>query len=89
MLTLSGLKAHLVERGSASLDELALHFDADRAAVREALTRFETKGRVARLEAGRSCGGCSHHDCAAAEVWIWREGGSAPSPGCRDQRMEG
>lgn len=82
MLTLSGLKAHLVERGSASLVELALHFDADRAAVREALARFEAKGCVARLEGRRSCGGCSHHDCAAAEVWIWREGATPPASGC-------
>lgn len=82
MLTLSGLKAHLVERGSASLVELALHFDADRTAVRDALAHFEAKGRVARLEAGRSCGGCSHHDCAAAEVWIWRESATPPPSGC-------
>ncbi len=84
MLTLPGLKAHLVERGAASLDELALHFDADRTAVREALGRFEAKGRVAKLEGRRTCGGCSHHDCAAEEIWEWRESATPPPLECRD-----
>ncbi|WP_333824566.1 FeoC-like transcriptional regulator [Pinisolibacter sp.] len=85
MLTLSALRAHLVERGSASLDELALHFDADPAAVRDALGRFEAKGRVARLAETARCGSCSGHDCHATEIWEWREGASSPAPGFRNQ----
>lgn len=85
MLTLSGLKAHLVACGAASLDELALHFDADRDAVRDALGHLEAKGRVARLAETSHCGGCSGHDCRVSEIWRWREGANPPAPGCRDQ----
>jgi len=81
MLTLSGLKSRLVGRGRVSLDELVLHFDADREAVRAALTQLETKGRVARHEARRACGGCSHRDCAASEVWEWRDRETPPNAG--------
>ena len=85
MLTLSGLKSRLAERGHASLDELALHFDADREAVRAALVQLETRGRVAKHQARRSCSGCAGHACVSSEVWEWRDRETPPSPGCRDR----
>jgi DNA-binding MarR family transcriptional regulator len=70
MLTLSALKTHLAERRQASLGEIALHFDAEPAAVRDALARFEEKGRVRRLPPGESCHGCSC-GCRGGDLWEW------------------
>ncbi len=83
MLTLATLKAHLIERGSASLGDLALALDADRIAVRQALERFEAKGCARRLQGCRTCAGCSLCGGTGEEVWEWRDPAVPPEPAGR------
>lgn len=84
MLTLTALRDHLAERRQASLGEIATHFDADPDVVREALGRFEAKGRVRRLPAGEACGGCSC-GCRGGDVWEWSDRPAPRTGGGRDR----
>jgi len=51
----------LKERGSASVSELALHFDVEPAAMEGILQTLERKGRVERIGGGKcaTCKGCA------------------------------
>lgn len=73
MMTLTGVRDYMRERGNASLEEVALHFDASRDAARGALDLWMKKGKVRPLPAGASCSkagscGCS---CKAEEIYEW------------------
>ncbi len=51
----------LDERGSASLSELALHFDMEPAAMKGVLQTLERKGRIEKIGGGKcaTCKGCA------------------------------
>jgi hypothetical protein len=73
MMTLTGVRDYLKERGNASLAEVAMHFDASEEAARGALDLWMKKGKVRPLPAGASCSkagscGCS---CKAEEIFEW------------------
>lgn len=68
---LSQITAWLKERGSASVAELALHFDMEPAAMEGMLQTLERKGRVERIggEKCASCKGCALVNPADAAVF--------------------
>ena len=61
----------LKERGSASVAELALHFDMEPAAMEGMLQTLERKGRVERIGGGNcaSCKGCALVNPADASIF--------------------
>lgn len=73
---MSSVRAYLSERGRATLNDVALHFDSQPDAVRPVLERWEEKGRLEVLEGASACHksssacGC----CTKPEaVYVWRE----------------
>jgi len=71
-MILSEVRDYLQERGQASLQELALHFDSDPDALRGMLEHWIRKGRVTRHQAAASCGSsCTQCDPAAVELYVW------------------
>ena len=54
---LTEITAWLKERGSASVAELALHFEVEPAAMEGMLQTLERKGRVEKICGGK-CAGC-------------------------------
>lgn len=73
-MTLSDLKAYLVDRKRVSLAEIAIHFDTSQSAVRPMLDKWISKGRLRQVEAAGSCGktGSSCSCCEKpAEVFEW------------------
>ncbi|WP_303682038.1 FeoC-like transcriptional regulator [Pelodictyon luteolum] len=71
IMTLSDIKSYLSREGSASLAEIARHFNADRSLVESMLDRWILKGRVvARTSLAHGpgcCGKCS------GESHVWYE----------------
>jgi hypothetical protein len=77
---LSELKDYIQQRGQVSLQDIALHFDADADALRGMLERWIRKGLVSRRSATASCGSsCSQCDPAAVELYVW-DAGSVDAP---------
>ena len=75
-MILSELRDYLRERGQASLQDMALHFDTDPDALRGMLEQWIRKGKVSRRSAKASCGdSCSQCDPASVEIYVW---GSEP-----------
>lgn len=68
------IKRYLMERQRVSLQDLALHFDANPDAMRGMLEAWIKKGKVRKCDAV-ACGGCSSK-CSAArqeEAYEWSE----------------
>jgi hypothetical protein len=71
-MILSDIKRYLRERGQASLQDIALHFDADPEAVRGMLEQWIRKDKVERRMLGEACGsGCTKCDPTGVEFYIW------------------
>ena len=71
-MILSDIKRYLIERGSASLSDVALHFDSDPEAVRGMLEQWVRKGKVRKNLLSASCGSsCDKCDTVATEVYEW------------------
>jgi hypothetical protein len=74
MVTLSSLKAFLIDRKRVSLSEVAIHFDTPTEAVRPMLERWIAKGALRQCDAvggcGKASGACS---CAIKreEIFEW------------------
>lgn len=86
-MILSQLRDYLKERGQASLQDLALHFDADSGAVRGMLEHWIRKGKVTRRSAAATCGSsCTQCDPAAVEIYRWNDAkeSTPPQPILRD-----
>ena len=79
------IKNYLQQRKQASLTDIALHFDADSAAVEGMLEQWIRKGKVHKTTLTTSCGS-SCNQCGSAEtaLYVWGER-RQPSPcsGCR------
>ncbi|MEJ2529548.1 MAG: FeoC-like transcriptional regulator, partial [Gammaproteobacteria bacterium] len=56
-MILSDIKQYLIQRGSASLSDISVHFDADPNAVRGMLEQWIRKGKVSKQAAKAACGG--------------------------------
>lgn len=76
MMTLSGVRDYLRERGNASLADVAMHFDASEDAARGALDQWIAKGKARKLPLGASCShagsgcGCG---CKMQDIYEWLE----------------
>lgn len=71
-MILSDLRDYLRQRGQASLQDMALHFDADPEALRGMLEHWIRKGKVTRQTAKASCGdSCTQCDPATVEIYVW------------------
>jgi putative ferrous iron transport protein C len=71
-MILSDLRDYLRQRGQASLQDMALHFDADPDALRGMLEQWIRKGKVSRRSAKASCGdSCTQCDPASVEIYVW------------------
>jgi len=75
-MVLSDIKRYLQDRKQVTLDDLAIHFDTDREAMRGMLTTWIRKDRVVRCDLQATCGkGCSACSCEGAmELYEWKEG---------------
>jgi predicted ArsR family transcriptional regulator len=72
-MILSQIRDYLVERGQATLAEIALHVDAEPQAVRGMLDQWVNKGRVERRKVEPACGtSCNRCEPAAMELYVWR-----------------
>ena len=73
-MILSEIRDYLKERGQASLQDLALHFDADPDALRGMLAHWIRKGQVTRRSAAAACGSsCTQCDPTSVELYVWRD----------------
>lgn len=79
-MILADIKRYLMERRQATLEDIALHCDAEADAVRGMLEQWIRKGKVARRMAGKSCGAsCNKCDAAAVEIYLWVDGANPSS----------
>jgi putative ferrous iron transport protein C len=73
-MILAEIRDYLSLRGQATLADIALHFEADPAAVRGMLQQWVRKGRIEQRKVEAACGtSCSRCDPAARELYIWRD----------------
>lgn len=73
-MILSDIRDYLQQRGQASLGDIALHFDADPAAVQGMLDIWIRKGKVEKRAATASCGSsCQQCDPSSTEIYTWSE----------------
>ena len=72
-MTLLGLKAYLSQRNRASVAEIATHFDASPAVVRDLVGHWQTRHRIRAVGGKSACGGCgcSCRNGAEDEVYEW------------------
>ena len=71
-MILSDIKQYLIRRGSASLSDISLHFDADPNAVRGMLEQWIRKGKVSKQAAKAACGGgCNRCGLEGNEIYQW------------------
>lgn len=78
-MILSDLRDYLRQREQASLQDMALHFDADPEALKGMLEHWIRKGKVTRQTAKASCGdSCTQCDPASVEIYVW---GKQQQPG--------
>lgn len=72
-MILAEIKQYLKERGQASLQDIALHFDTDPEAVRGMLEQWIRRGKVERRMLGAACGsgGCTKCDPTGVEYYLW------------------
>ena len=77
-MTLSDLKAFMVERKRASVAEISLHFDSPPSAIQPMIEQWMAKGRMRKLNMQGGCGkagsGCSCKE-APVDIYEW-----SPSP---------
>lgn len=77
-MILADIKAYLSARPQATLNDIALHLDADPEAVRGMLSVWIRKGKVRKLSmppaCSSSCSQCMQQD---REVYAWSDGVSA------------
>jgi len=78
-MIVSRIRDYLRQRGRASVDEIALHFDSDKSAVEGVMETLARRGAVLQLGCGgcASSGGCSF---SGPKVYLSLEGGEAASP---------
>ena len=86
-MILTELKRYLLQRGQASLQDIAVHCDAEPDAVRGMLEQWIRKGRVERRLLSDSCStGCDKCDPNGVEFYRWVDSdqpqAASDRPGC-------
>jgi putative ferrous iron transport protein C len=73
-MMLQEIKNYLQQRGQASLTEIALHLDADPAAVEGMLQHWIRKGMVQQTTLTASCGSsCNQCGSEQRALYVWGE----------------
>jgi len=73
-MILREIRAYLRRRGSASLADIALHFDSEPEALRGMLELWMRKGKVRRQMATASCGSsCNRCQTIEMEIYSWAD----------------
>jgi len=73
-MILSDIGRYVQEHQQVSLNQIALHFNAQPEAVRGMLDIWVRKGKIVRQQATASCGStCQQCDTASTEIYIWGE----------------
>jgi hypothetical protein len=76
-MMLGEIRSYLQQRGTATLNEVAVHFDIAADTARFALNYWQKKGKVRERAAGCAAGGCAGGGCggqsAAVYAWVKRE----------------
>ncbi|MEN8214302.1 MAG: FeoC-like transcriptional regulator [Pseudomonadota bacterium] len=73
-MILRDIKNYLQQRRQASLTDIALHLDADPAAVEGMLEQWIRKGKVHKTTLTTSCGSsCNQCDSAESALYVWGE----------------
>jgi hypothetical protein len=73
-MLLGEIRDYLQQRGSASLHDVATHFDIATDTAQFALGYWQKKGKVREQAAGCSSGGCGGKSCGssgAGAVYTW------------------
>jgi bacterioferritin-associated ferredoxin len=68
---LTDLKAYLVQRRRASIDDIAARFDISADAARGMIEVWIAKGRVRQLNQHLPCGTCGKCESAQSDVYEW------------------
>lgn len=75
-MMLSEIKRYLMKHKSATLGDLAVHFDAEPAAMKGMLEHWMRKGRVLKSDVntgcGKTCGKCCC-DASVMELYEWMQ----------------
>jgi len=73
-MILTDIRDYLRERNQATLNDIALHVDADPDAVRGMLQRLLAKGQVSCETLSSDCGSqCNKCDPAIREIYVWKD----------------
>lgn len=78
-MLLGDIRHYLKQRGSASLDDIALHFDLSHDAAQFAMAYWQRRGKVSEISQGTACGssgcdGCgSHSNAQVLYGWVTRD----------------
>jgi len=70
-MTLLGLKTYLSKRNRASVAEIAIHFNASPALVRDLVGHWQARHRIRAISGKGACGGCSCRCDGEDEVYEW------------------
>lgn len=71
-MILVDIRHYLVHYHTATLNELAIHFDTDPESIRSMLQIWINKGKIKKLPVQTGCGGgCSQCRCFLGESYQW------------------
>jgi len=73
-MILVDIRHYLVNHQTATLNDLAIHFDADPESIRGMLQIWISKGRIKKMPVQTSCGGgggCGRCHCSLGESYQW------------------
>ena len=71
-MILADIGRYVQEHQQVTLNQIALHFNAQPDAVRGMLKIWVNKGKISRQMATASCGSsCQQCDTASTEIYIW------------------
>ncbi|MCA1908901.1 MAG: FeoC-like transcriptional regulator [Magnetospirillum sp.] len=73
-MTLSELKAYMIDRKRASMTEITMHFDTPASAVQPMLDQWIAKGKLRKLDimggCGKAGGGCACKE-KPSDIFEW------------------
>jgi len=71
-MILVDIRHYLANHQTATLNDLAIHFDADPESIRGMLQIWISKGRIKKMPVQTSCGGgCGRCHCSLGESYQW------------------
>ncbi len=71
-MILADIRSYLVNQQSATLNDLANHFETDPETIRAMLQIWINKGKIIKLPPQKGCGGgCSQCHCSLVESYQW------------------